>query len=238
MNINIGMIDYIRPEHQHNFYEAIIYTKGTGYLQTDKERITFTKGTIIIVPPKTPHYSVSSNDFERIFINECFDNSLSTQTPVVLQNGIDGDGFILANLIYQNRFHHTEYLSALLNAFTSYILKAIETDDEMSSTIRSITNEIIDNFCDCSLNLTDILCKSGYSEDYIRAQFKRKTGRTPVRFLTEIRIAHACMMIDIYKRSLSLSQIAEKCGYTDYIYFSRRFKEIKGISPREYMYLK
>ena len=30
------------------------------------------------------------------------------------------------------------------------------------------------------------------------------------------------------------AEIAEKCGYTDYVYFSRRFKQITGISPREY----
>lgn len=238
MNINIGIVKNSCPDHRHKYYEAIIYTEGTGYMQTNKEKIPFSKGTVIIVPPNTPHYSVSENYFERIFINEHLDNVLSTSSPIVLQNGEDSDGFILAKLIYQNRYHHTEYLSSIVNAFTSYILKAIEVDDGMSATIRAITNEITDNFSDCRIDLNEILNKSGYSEDYIRSQFKRRLGRTPVRFLTEIRIAHACMLIDIYKKSLSLSQIAEKCGYTDYIYFSRRFKEIKGVSPREYMYLK
>ncbi|MBQ3573155.1 MAG: AraC family transcriptional regulator, partial [Clostridia bacterium] len=27
----------------------------------------------------------------------------------------------------------------------------------------------------------------------------------------------------------------EKCGYTDYVYFSRRFKKIVGKSPQKYM---
>jgi YesN/AraC family two-component response regulator len=41
-------------------------------------------------------------------------------------------------------------------------------------------------------------------------------------------------MIDLYGGVLNMSEIAEKCGYTDYVYFSRSFKEVKGLSPREY----
>ncbi|MBQ6894979.1 MAG: helix-turn-helix transcriptional regulator [Clostridia bacterium] len=77
--------------------------------------------------------------------------------------------------------------------------------------------------------------KSGYSEDYIRSQFKLFTGKTPVEFLTETRINHACYLIDIYKDSMNLSEISEKCGYTDYVYFSRQFKKVMGISPKNYM---
>ncbi len=51
----------------------------------------------------------------------------------------------------------------------------------------------------------------------------------------EVRINNACFLIDTYKHLLSLSEIAEKCGYTDYIYFSRRFKQITKVSPRKYL---
>ena len=41
-------------------------------------------------------------------------------------------------------------------------------------------------------------------------------------------------IIDIYKNKISLSEISERCGYLDYIYFSKRFKSVMGMSPREY----
>ena len=33
---------------------------------------------------------------------------------------------------------------------------------------------------------------------------------------------------------MPLAQICEECGYVDYIYFSKKFKEVTGLSPREY----
>ena len=67
------------------------------------------------------------------------------------------------------------------------------------------------------------------------AKFKKNIGKTPTEFLTEIRITHACHLIDIYKKHIPLSDIAERCGYTDYVYFSRRFKQITGTCPNKYI---
>lgn len=80
----------------------------------------------------------------------------------------------------------------------------------------------------------EALIKSGYAEDYIRNRFKAKTGKTPTQFLTDIRIKRACFLIEVYKSSYSLTEISEQCGFTDYIYFSKRFKSITGFSPAEY----
>ena len=41
--------------------------------------------------------------------------------------------------------------------------------------------------------------------------------------------------MDIYINSMSLNEISEKCGYTDYVYFSRKFKQVMGMSPRNYI---
>ena len=37
-----------------------------------------------------------------------------------------------------------------------------------------------------------------------------------------------------YSENITLSQVAEQCGYTDYVYFSRRFRQITGLSPRQW----
>ena len=71
-------------------------------------------------------------------------------------------------------------------------------------------------------------------EDYIRANFKNITEKNSTEFLNKTRIKHTCYLIDIYKGSVSFTDIAGKCGYVDYVYFSRIFKQIMGISPCKY----
>ena len=68
----------------------------------------------------------------------------------------------------------------------------------------------------------------------IRSCFKVATGKTPNEFLTDVRIKHACFLINIYHNELSLAEISERCGYLDYIYFLKKFKSVTGVSPREY----
>ena len=142
---------------------------------------------------------------------------------------------MLAKMIYQNRFANPEYVAALCSAFAHFLIQSLNMDDPVIGKVREIVQEMTDRFYDCNLDLCALLNASGYAEDYIRAQFKRHTGKTPTEFLTRLRISHACFLIDIYRHSVPLSDIAEKCGYTDYVYFSRRFKQFTGLSPRVYM---
>jgi len=237
MDTNIGFLSgYYFPEHKHKHYEIIIYIEGTGFFKTENSQIPFSPGTIIIIPPNTLHCSVSENRFERIYISGKLDWIMSVPNAVSLSNGKNDDGVLLAKLIYQNKYKNSDYLASLINAFGTYILQSMKIDDKTDAAINAITKEISERFFDCNINLSSILKNSGYAEDYIRDKFKKATGKTPVRFLTEIRISHSCLLIDFYKNSLPLSEIAGKCGYTDYVYFSRRFKEIIGVSPREYIH--
>ncbi len=232
--MQIGLIDSPSPMHRHTHYEIIIYTKGTGTLSTKTMQLQCSPGTIIIMPPFRMHASTSETDYERIFISGEFSQFLHMTSPVILSDNADGEGVQLAKMIYRNRFGNPEYLTALTNALFHFILQNIEADDAVHSAIRDIIEKISDRFFDSNLGLQALLQKSGYAEDYIRAQFKKITGKTPVQFLTEIRISHACFLIDTYKNSLSLTEVAEKCGFVDYIYFSRRFKQVTGLSPRQY----
>ena len=110
----------------------------------------------------------------------------------------------------------------------------MEFEDEIGKAVNELIDEITERAFETDLNLSEILRKSGYAEDYIRLNFKKATGKTPVVFLTEIRIKNACFLIETYGTSVPLSEIAEACGYTDYIYFSKRFKDLIGMSPKQY----
>ena len=224
-----------RP-HKHKNHEIIVYIKGTGTLYVDGDRINITPGKMVVIPPGTTHYSVNDEDyFERIYISGDFEHIFKSTSVLEVIDNTKKEGLSLAKIIYDNRFANREYKTALINAFAHFLLSSIKIESDIFTSIKTIVDEITDNFNKYDIDLCSILNNSGYSEDYVRAQFKKVTGNTPTEFLTKTRISHACYLIDMYKNSISLNEISEKCGYNDYVYFSRKFKQIMGVSPREYL---
>lgn len=234
MSFLINLIKSETPFHQHKTYEIIVYMQGTGVFHSTEKDISVSPGKIIIIPPETMHHSLSEGELPRIFISGEFNHFFNLTSPTVISDNADREGALLAKMIYNNRFANPEYIAALTGAFAHFLTQRLKMEDEITQAIGEIIYEISNRFYDSNIDLCDLLKKSGYAEDYIRAKFKKYTGKTPTEFLTNIRIYHARYLIDTYKNTLSLAEIAEKCGYTDYVYFSRRFKQITGISPREY----
>ena len=227
-----GVIRY--PMHSHKNYEIMMYFEGEGYMNTDRGRVPFSPGTIIIVPPNIRHGSVSQSGFKNVSIEGEFDRCLCFNEVKSLSDNEAQEGKTLAQIIYANRYGKSAYIASLCSAYICFIMQRFELDSAMQRSVQKVISEISQNAFDSQIDLALILSKSGYSEDYIRSCFKETTGKTPHEFLTEIRIKHACFLIDVYHDELSLTEISERCGYLDYIYFSKKFKSIMGVSPREY----
>lgn len=230
---NDGVKKY--PKHKHKHWEIMYYIEGEGYLYTEDGDVAFKPGTIIIVPPEIEHGSVSEQGFKNISIAGNFGHLLPFDTPKIVEDTVSQDGRLIAMLILSNRYSGTGYLESLCTAYLHFILQNINVENNIRNAVNKIVNKINENAYDSGINVKEILLKSGYAEDYIRACFKRNVGFTPKEFLTKVRIEHACSLINIYGKTMSLSEVAEKCGYLDYVYFSRKFKSVTGTSPKNYL---
>lgn len=73
---------------------------------------------------------------------------------------------------------------------------------------------------------------SGYSVSRFCALYKDYFGVPPKQELLSARLSAACRLLK-YTNS-SVSDIAESCGFQSVGYFSRYFKQERGMSPREY----
>ncbi len=234
MNINKteeGLIKY--PVHTHREYEIALYLYGRGYMRLEDKKIPFKKGTVILIPPRTEHGSVSENGFCNISITADIPE-LHVYSSYQLTEDETGELTSLASLIYEGRDSQTPYLTRLLEAFVMKLSESFKPHGALDLAIEEIVEKINNSFSDSNISLKNILASSGYAEDYVRHFFKRKTGYTPVEYLTKKRIQKAKFLIDLYSTSLPIYEIAELCGYLDYVYFSKKFKEETGISPREY----
>lgn len=62
--------------------------------------------------------------------------------------------------------------------------------------------------------------------------FKRQTRKTFTEFIHDIRIAQACKLL--IEEETPIGEIAFRCGFNNISNFNRRFKLIKGRTPRAY----
>jgi AraC-like DNA-binding protein len=74
--------------------------------------------------------------------------------------------------------------------------------------------------------------KIGMSPQGFRKRFKQELGLAPGQYRANRRIETACDLLQ-YTR-MTNAQIAESLGFADEYHFSKRFKQTRGESPREF----
>lgn len=86
------------------------------------------------------------------------------------------------------------------------------------------------------LSLRDITDHIGYSPSYFSAIFHHRTGYSPVTYFNQLKIQHACELLDF--TDMKINQICHQIGIDDAYYFSRMFRKIMGMSASEYKELR
>ncbi|MCK6256692.1 AraC family transcriptional regulator [Fictibacillus sp. KIGAM418] len=71
-----------------------------------------------------------------------------------------------------------------------------------------------------------------FHQDYLTRCMQQTMGITPLQYLNQYRMNMAKNLIS--STTLRMSDIAGKCGMEDAAYFSKLFKKLEGISPRDY----
>jgi AraC-like DNA-binding protein len=70
------------------------------------------------------------------------------------------------------------------------------------------------------------------SESSLMRAFRKVTGKSPIDYVVQLRIAKAAELLR--NSDLSVTEISFRCGFNDSNYFSRQFRRVMGRSPREY----
>ena len=111
---------------------------------------------------------------------------------------------------------------------SSFVNAREENEDERISKTKDY---IAENYMrDISLTeLADRVCMA--PESFSRF-FRKKTGRTPNRYLIDYRLGIAARML--LNTKLSVSEIGFSCGFNTLSHFNRLFRESKGCTPSEF----
>jgi two-component system response regulator YesN len=92
--------------------------------------------------------------------------------------------------------------------------------------------EYLDAHFDQSLTLEILAGRAKLSVSRLAHRFKEETGATLIEYLAWVRIGHAQRLL--VETDKSCQKIADEVGYNNQSYFSRAFRRVVGITPRQF----
>jgi AraC-like DNA-binding protein len=82
------------------------------------------------------------------------------------------------------------------------------------------------------ITLEDLAGVAGLSVSHYCAVFKQKTMQTPLQLFTSMKIQRACQLLQ--SKNLTIKAIAYQLGFFDQYHFSKVFKQVMGVAPKNF----
>ncbi len=86
------------------------------------------------------------------------------------------------------------------------------------------------------LDLATLAGHANLSKYHFSNKYKALTGHSPIQYFLHLKMERACYLLDV--SGISVKDVSRTLGYEDSYYFSRLFKKIIGVAPRQYRNLR
>ncbi len=113
-------------------------------------------------------------------------------------------------------------------SLSSFIYDKKYSDNE-GNRMRNVFEYTMNHF-ECDITLDTIAEVANMTKNAFCKYFKKRTNKTYVQFLNELRLEHACKLL-LSSNDLTISEVAEKSGFNNMSNFNRQFKVVKKSSP-------
>ena len=225
-------------------YYLIYMTKGQFYFNSCGKEAELCPFDVIVIPPNTPYFQSLQKSEELNFLWAHFTGS--NVTGILNQFGIKLYPHI--NKVNQNnhlqtRFQHLfdcfikndEFMERDLSASFERLLievaRAIKTNEKPKISLSKSISYINHNY-NTQIKIPDLAKMDGLSMTQYNLNFKKQMGISPTKYIIALRMNTAKELIEA--SNLSLNQIGSMCGYDDYNFFAKVFKQYTGVSPKKY----
>lgn len=107
----------------------------------------------------------------------------------------------------------------------------VKTQEQENRFVKAAQEYLREHYAE-NLSLAQVAERLGISGGYLSTLFSQTMDCKFVDYLNMIRIERACTYLK--QNYLKTYEIAYKVGFRDEKYFSKVFKKVKGVSPKEY----
>lgn len=224
---------------------VMVCASGAGWCRTESGRFAVTRGDAVTLPAGSPHaYGADASDpwtlwwFHVAGPDVCEfarEAGMTIAAPVRRPSNLYRIVSLVTEIVeWMERDLTTSSLLAASGA-AWHTLTALVSDlevpngsaaavDEASGYLRRNLQE--------HFSVPELAAMAGLSASHFAALFKRRTGYSVLQYQTHLRMARARELLDTTNRPIAA--VAAAVGYLDAFYFTRQFRRIHGVTPREY----
>jgi AraC-like DNA-binding protein len=240
--------------HFHREYELTLITRGMGTRFVGDSVEDYRPGDLTLIGPELPHTYASIGDGQEAVVAQFrrdsfgpgfFDRPEFAEVAELLDRSARGlrlppGGAALAELVGQPPAERTVGLLGALVGLArtgnearplaspaQRVALSSRTRDRIDAVIRLLHAEYAR-----PVSLAEVAGVAHLSQPATSRFFRRTTGSTITDYLNGVRINAACRLL--LESDRRIADIAADCGYANLSNFNRRFRELKGMSPRDY----
>lgn len=246
--------------HQHEEIQLSYIAEGQGTLVVGDTISDYKKGDILVIGAYVPHaFKSDQNTTQKslmlslFFTKDAFGESffdIEELKKLHLFFKRAEHGFKVTShkqKLYESfiklkakskfeRFLQLLYMLNILSKVKYQSLSSYKYDKQYSDTegkrMRAVMEYTMNNF-QKPIYLDHIAQVSAMTKNAFCKYFKKRTNKTYIQFLNELRIEHACKLL-AQEKDMSIAEIAERSGFSNISNFNRQFKLYKLITPTAY----
>ena len=245
--------------HYHPEYEIVFVRKGSGKLHIGEHLKNYEEGELVFIGPDLPHtgfgYGVIGEHEEIVVqLREDFLGEEFMQKPELqhirklferAKQGLSFQGksrkIVAAKLQKMLTFSHFERLVELLNIFdilattTEFSVlnaadKRFDFNHKDEDRINKVYEYVEQNY-QKNIDIQAVADLANLTVPSFCRYFKKISHITYTDFVNEYRINQACRLLFENK---PIADICFEVGFNNISHFNKTFKQLKGVSPREY----
>ncbi len=221
-----------KPLHKHPVWEVVYYIEGSARCRVNTDLLDFRPGVMMALPPGTPHGEVSSEPWACYWV--LFDDPSLVRQPIVIANDSDSSiRQVVTQLVREwrsDRPRRDDMIDHLLGQLGIILHRATTAARPCAAEllVQQFERALEDQFHN-PVSISTLSEEFGVSASYMRAQFQRYRGVSPMERVQQLRVRQA--LVSIQNSTLPLEAIAETCGYSSASHLSRQVKRVTGRSP-------
>ncbi|MDR1569718.1 MAG: AraC family transcriptional regulator [Oscillospiraceae bacterium] len=231
----------IVPDRLH-FIDITYVVKGSAAYNVDGKMYTVKQGDILCIPQGSNRWARSDPDC----LMECYSMNFQlydfythkdVKLPFELITHIGTRPHLihLMDDLYRTWLLHEEGYQLRTNAYALLIISELlsinRNDYQLSNAdlrVRKVVDYIMQHYGE-PLSIAMLAEMVHLNPVYLSSLFRKSLGSSVKQYIKRIRVNSAQFLLEegIY----NITEVATLCGFCDIYYFSRIFKQLKGVSP-------